>query len=363
MKKYPDSELQDLQENQYLLPQADFDLLIKPVPFATERNVMDPRFYQQQKNLSFLMGLSAKIDQGLAIRTTPIIKKMFDLNKTSKVIKGKLIKEDLTVDTVSHQIPLRIYRKNDQPTPVLIYIHGGGFFGGTLESADELCRSLVLSSELKVVSISYRLAPAFKFPQALHDCLDTLDYVYDNCERLGIDPTQIYLAGDSAGGNLVLATILKEQELGKKRVKKAILIYPVVDMRSFDDTEYKWNIERYETIPYQKQTVHDSVIMGKIVGPLLSEIYLSRYTSPANPLVSPILADLRLLPPLLIIYGQYDFLRLQIEEFIRRLNEESLPVKAIQYLGLGHGFIEWLDTYPQTMDSLQEICAFLENNA
>jgi acetyl esterase len=130
---------------------------------------------------------------------------------------------------------LRLYRPAsraaDAVTPLVLFIHGGGWVIGNLDSHDGLCRSLANQSGASVVAVDYRLAPEQQFPVPLDDCLAALRFVRDNASALRLDPTNAVVAGDSAGGNM--ATVLANHpayQLEGIGFKAQVLFYPVTDL-------------------------------------------------------------------------------------------------------------------------------------
>ncbi|WP_296254292.1 MULTISPECIES: alpha/beta hydrolase [unclassified Pseudomonas] len=130
---------------------------------------------------------------------------------------------------------LRVYRPASSAayavTPLVFFIHGGGWVIGNLDSHDSLCRSLANQSGASVVAVDYRLAPEQQFPVPLNDCLAALRFVRDNAGELRLDPTNAVVAGDSAGGNM--ATVLAnhpEYQLQGIGFRAQVLFYPVTDL-------------------------------------------------------------------------------------------------------------------------------------
>ena len=357
-KNYPDEELIELQKNIIKKNQNDYELRKKPVPFSTAYDIMDPRYYAQMKNAGIAFKFLTKAPTNTVLRTKPIIKKLFDSNKSKRIFEAELNITDFSIFTSTHAIPVRFYQHDKQNRPLLIYIHGGGFFAGTIDSVNEICYSLACLGNMNVLSIDYRLSPEFKFPSAIHDCITVIDYVWNHPEDFYINPASIYLSGDSAGGNLVLATLLKEKEYKQSRISKAVLIYPVTNLASPEVGGYQWDSSYYEMKTSQKKVIIDTISLGRVVGLLVSKLYLSKDIHPTNPFVSPLLADLNDLPPLLVIYGQYDFLRIEIEALLKKLATTNTSVEAIEYLGLGHGFAEYIGTFSQTEDAFNEMTLF-----
>lgn len=130
---------------------------------------------------------------------------------------------------------LRVYRPAgigaEALTPWVLFIHGGGWVIGNLDSHDSLCRSLANQSRASVVAVDYRLAPEHRFPVPLDDSLAALRYVRDNASALGLDVDTAVVAGDSAGGNM--ATVLANHpayQVPGVAFKAQVLFYPVTDL-------------------------------------------------------------------------------------------------------------------------------------
>lgn len=131
-------------------------------------------------------------------------------------------------------LALRLYRPlaaaPDAPQPAMLFFHGGGWVVGDLETHDALARALAAESGCLVAALDYRLAPEHPFPAALDDAMAAFAWLCREAPRLGIDPSRIGVAGDSAGGNLaaVLAIIARDGALPP--VAFQLLLYPVCDL-------------------------------------------------------------------------------------------------------------------------------------
>ena len=100
------------------------------------------------------------------------------------------------------EVPVRLYAPSDAVLPVLVYFHGGGFTIGSVDTHDGLCRQLSHHGRCAVLSVDYRLAPEHKFPTAVDDAWDVVQWLASNGRDYKLDPTRIALGGDSAGGTL-----------------------------------------------------------------------------------------------------------------------------------------------------------------
>jgi acetyl esterase len=136
-----------------------------------------------------------------------------------------------------HTIPARLYVLGSLTTPIyplVVYFHGGGFFGGDLETHDVMVRHLAVVSQAAVLSVGYRLAPEHPFPSGLEDCYAALLWAAANADELGIDAHKIATAGDSAGGGLSTGVLQLVRDRGGPKVTMQMLFYPTT--AGFADT-------------------------------------------------------------------------------------------------------------------------------
>ena len=125
-----------------------------------------------------------------------------------------------------HPMPARLYDDAPGPgRPCLLYLHGGGFTIGSIATHDTLCRELARRSGCAVVSIDYRLAPEHKFPAAVHDAWDALQWLHAQSHGLGLDPSRLAVGGDSAGGTLAAVCAILARDAGLPLALQ-LLIYP-----------------------------------------------------------------------------------------------------------------------------------------
>jgi len=123
---------------------------------------------------------------------------------------------DLTLPSLDGQpLTARLYAVDAGPRPALLYLHGGGFVIGSVDTHDSLCRQLAVRSGAAVVSLNYRLAPEHRFPTAVDDAWAGLTWLADQgAARLGLDPAQLAVGGDSAGATLAAVCALRARDLG-----------------------------------------------------------------------------------------------------------------------------------------------------
>jgi acetyl esterase/lipase len=174
---------------------------------------------------------------------------------------------------------------NTPQDKAILYFHGGGFRIGSVASHRDLIAQIALASGCRVLAINYRLAPEHRFPAALDDAIAAYDWMLGQ----GLTPGNVAFAGDSAGGNLVLAAMLALRERGLPLPVSAVLMSPWTDLAA-TGASY---VTRAEADPIHQRPM----ILA------LAKNYLGGQGDPRDPLVSPLYADLRGLPPLLIQVG------------------------------------------------------------
>src|SRR3954470_15349072 len=152
-----------------------------------------------------------------------------DMRKPENLIAVKET-EDVAIPTDAGDVPARIYRPDttEAPVPTIVFVHGGGFVIGDIETHDNQARAICAGADAVVVSIDYRLAPEAPGPAALHDPYDALKWAADNIGSLGGAPARLAVAGDSAGGNIgaVVAQLCRDNG---PALAAQLLIYPAVD--------------------------------------------------------------------------------------------------------------------------------------
>jgi acetyl esterase len=238
-----------------------------------------------------------------------------------------------TIPGPGGEIPVRVYRpEGDAPKPAIVYYHGGGWVIGSLDTHDGGCRAFANAADAVVISVDYRLAPEHPFPAPVDDAVAALAWVHDHAGELGVDPTRVAVAGDSAGGNLAAVVAQVSRDEGGPPVCFQLLIYPVTDY-VFDDASMNENAEGYF-----------------LTRDAMKWFYSHYLTDPAegeNPRVSPQRApDLSGLAPAFVITAEFDPLRDQGVAYAAAMAAAGTQVDGQTYDGMFHGFlsmVEWID--------------------
>jgi len=223
------------------------------------------------------------------------------------------------------ELPARIYTpKGDGPFPVVVYFHGGGWVIADKTVYDGGARGLCSTSEAIVISVDYRRSPEAKFPAAWDDAFAAYQWAVINAASLNGDPTRMALAGESAGGNLAISTAIAARDGNVQKPLAVLAVYPVGQTGNLETESYR---DSENARPLNK------AMIGWFVDKLLADP-----TDKSNPRLDLINADLKGLPPVIIINAEIDPLRSDGEMLEIALKEAEVDVTRKLYSGVTHEF-------------------------
>lgn len=242
-------------------------------------------------------------------------------------------------------VPARLYmpRGVAASSPGLLYLHGGGFVIGSPDTHDRLTRELAEGLGARVLSLHYALAPEHPYPAGLEDCVDAARWLGTHGAAVGIDPRRLLIGGDSAGANLSAATLLKlRDEGGGPAVRGALLIYG-----RFAEGE----------TPSLEAWGDRDLILSRQGMEWFGKHYGAGGSRASDPYVAPLNADVRGLPPSILVVGTLDPLLSDSELFAARLREAGVPAELHVYEDGIHAFVQ-MSMLDMTADALAKLCAF-----
>ncbi|MBX3607723.1 MAG: alpha/beta hydrolase [Piscinibacter sp.] len=253
---------------------------------------------------------------------------------------------DLQAPGPQGPVPLRLYRPAGaaagQRLPGLLYLHGGGWVIGDLDTHDTLCRELANGSGAAVVAVDYRLAPEHAFPAAVDDTLAALRWVHAQAEALGLDAARLAVGGDSAGGNLAAVAAIAARDAGGPALALQLLIYPATDQRhgaaSHAALGEGYLLTRDSMLYYRRHYLPDPAQ------------YLDWRASPL------LQADLAGLPPALVLTAGFDPLRDEGLAYAQRLTEAGTRSTQLCFERQIHGFITMGRVIGEANDAVR-LCA------
>jgi acetyl esterase/lipase len=229
------------------------------------------------------------------------------------------------------------------PEVRLLYLHGGGFVSGSGGFYLPLAAHISDTAKCAVLLIDYRLAPEHRFPAGLDDCVSAHDWLCSQGPDGSAPARATFVAGDSAGGNLTLATLLALRDRRLRLPQGAISISPAADLTLASKS---------------LQTVHDPIISAKTM-PIFRDHYLGEQ-NPANPLASPVFGDYRGLPPLLIQAGEHEMLRDDSVRVADKAKSDGIDVKLEIWPGMFHVFQSHDPLLPEGKEAIDHIAQFIQ---
>jgi acetyl esterase len=221
--------------------------------------------------------------------------------------------------------------------PALIYIHGGGFWAGDLDTHEPTCRLLAGEGACRVIAVDYRLAPEHKFPAAVEDAFAATRWIEANATRLGIDANRVAVGGDSAGGNLAAVVCQLAKEQGGPKIAFQLLLFPVTQLGSSFPS-----MQEFATGYLLEKEPLDYCYKGYAGGADYSDLRLS-----------PLLAkDFSGLPPTFVTLAGCDPLHDEGLAYAEKLRAAGVDVTVADYPGLLHCFTHMQAVFPQAHEAL-----------
>jgi acetyl esterase len=249
--------------------------------------------------------------------------------------------EDRVVPVGGRQVPVRVYRPAGPAGPgVSVFLHGGGWVFGDLDSHDGVCRSITRGSGITTVAVHYRRAPEHPFPAGLEDAVGVVRWLAGHGAEIGVVAAPLAIVGDSSGGNLAAATALVLRDEGGSPVTFQALLYPATDP-AMGTESYRENADD----PFLSR---DEMVW-----------YWSQYgggTAPADPRAAlSAVTDLRGLPPTYLLAAGLDPLRDEGLAFAEALRRSGVPVRCHEYPDMPHGFLLFAGRLSRAVQGLSEI--------
>jgi acetyl esterase len=254
--------------------------------------------------------------------------------------------EDIRVPGSQGTIGCRIYAPvRGQALPALLYLHGGGWVVGDIDTHDSVCRALANRASCMVLSVDYRLAPEHRFPAPLEDAWAGLVWLHENAAAIGADPDRLAVGGDSSGGNLAAVLARWSRDRGGPRIAAQVLIYPVTNF-DLDTASY-----RMAGTGYGLTRESMSWYWGQ---------YLTDPREGVSPDASPLRAgDLSDLAPALVITCELDPLESEGSAYAAALGAAGVRVEHIHEAGMIHGYIRMAGVIGRARKSWDDCARFL----
>jgi acetyl esterase len=253
---------------------------------------------------------------------------------------------DRWVAVHGRRIFCRVYRPAvDRPLATMVYFHGGGWVWASVDTHDRLVREYCAAGAVAAVSVDYALSPEAKFPQALEECVAVVRHVAAHGADWGLDTGRLLLGGDSAGGNLALASALALRDTGGPALRGLLTAYPVCD-------------SRLDTPSYQEFGGGEFGLSRERMA-FYWNVYVPHAADRAHPWAAPLRADLAGLPPVLVHLAELDVLRSEGEALVAKLRAAGVAVETRSFPGVVHGFLRAMESVSKARDAVAQAGAWL----
>jgi acetyl esterase len=249
---------------------------------------------------------------------------------------------DLMVEGAAGELPARLYTPEVAgPAPLLVFLHGGGFMFGDLESYDGVCRVLCRHGGMMVLAVEYRLAPEHPFPAPVEDARAALRWAFGHTDELGADSLRVAIGGDSAGGSLSAVVSQLAARDGGPAPALQVLIYPAIDPG-----------HAYRSV----ELFADGFFLTRTEMDFFDEAYAGGIADdPADPRRYPLVGDLSGLATAYVVTAGFDPLRDEGEAYGAALEAAETPTLVRRYPSLIHGFINMIGISQASRNALVEI--------
>ncbi len=302
-----------------------------------ELNKKWAREFASSKNIALRDILSGNVSPEVALKFGRYLSETSGIKKSQSIPENVII-ESLTIDDIPAEW-ISVPGANEDK--VYLNLFGGGYVLGNLKSRRWTSYLMSRATKFRSLNIEYRLAPEHPFPAALEDSVKSYKWLLSK----NYDPSNIIIGGQSAGGGLTIATLLKLKELHLPYPKGAILMSPWTDLTG-----------EARSLEYNKKYEPD--MSEGIVN--MAKLY-AQNESYKNPLVSPVFADLKGFPPILIQAGSIEALLDDSLKLAENAKSAGVIVILEVYDNMTHVFQSFGDDLPESIKAFQNIAKFITN--
>lgn len=268
----------------------------------------------------------------------------------ARALRGEIPAEvgarDYVLPLAGRDLSARLYvPQGDESRGLVVYFHGGSFVVGDVETHDWLCRRLAYDTNMRFLSINYRLAPEHPFPAALDDAVDTLRYVSAHRREFAADESRLIAMGDSAGANLVTVASRLLRDDGCDLAAQ-VLIYPTLGPELVTDSAHRFATGYFLNLDYLRYDYRQ---------------YLGEFGDHTDPRVTPLLCnDLAGVAPAIVVVAECDPLRDEGIAYAGLLGHFQVPVEILEAEGMVHGFLEMGGVVPEALAIVDDLAEHLQ---
>ena len=281
----------------------------------------------------------------------PVAELRQQFNERQKSFNQSLPEYNLSIEngvakTAEGDIPLRIYRPEGEALlPALVFMHGGGFVFGDLDTLEGYCREIAHRAHCIVLSVDYPLAPEHPFPAAPQSCYAATCWIQEHLSQWGGDPQRLFIGGSSAGATLAASVCQMIRDQGGPEIAGQILLCPMMDA-NFETRSYQENSKGYGLTREQCRW------------------FLARYAAKPSDYVNPLMLPLRAssfnaLPRALMVTAEFDPVRDDGRAYAQKLKQAGIACEDLCYKGMIHGFYILTVDLPEKEEVLNQMRLFL----
>ena len=238
-------------------------------------------------------------------------------------------------------VPTRV----DDAEKTILYFHGGAWLFGWYNTHRMLLGHIAKQARKQALAVDYRLAPEYPFPAALEDCLAAYHYLLGR----GIRPDQVVMAGDSAGGNLVITSMLALRAAGEPLPAAGVCISPATDLTA-EGVSSNVNANKDAILSSGMYSRFANILRGSFSGG----------HDLNDPLLSPIYADLHGLPPLLVQAGEDEILLISITAFVNKARQEGVQVTYEVWPAMWHVWHIYDPYLPEAHHAVHSVSRYID---
>ena len=322
-----------------------------------------------EKNMSFKIDFSSYLIAKISSVIVPILCPLYNFKQKEIINLRKMMEPtfstnytdieivDIKLNNIDHRHEQEIYlekenrilyrlyipRHYNKSSSVIIWFHGGGFVLGNIRGDNDVCNKISEQTNAMVVSVNYALSPENKFPKAIEDSINAVKWVYSNIHKYNGNKNNIYLAGESAGGNLIISIV---PDLNVK-IKGIVSIYPPLQAYSYSDSHWKY------------ANFNGLLSLNNLLK--FHELYLPNVIYSQDYKVSPIFMKnnmLKKFPKVLFILAEYDILYDDSIIFANKLRKNKILTLVQTYPDI-HGFF---NRGGHTDEAFDEMTKFINQN-
>ncbi|PZO48330.1 MAG: hypothetical protein DCF16_16455 [Alphaproteobacteria bacterium] len=284
------------------------------------------------------MSMTQSVESAILAQTRRALRTLLAVPRARA--KGLARVEDIDIPGPAGALRARYYEaENASPAPLMLYFHGGGFVCCDIDTHDSICSWLAQSSQGRVLSVGYRLAPEAAFPAQLEDARAAVAWGFQNAQRLGADATRLALAGDSAGAYLAATMALEVNRAAPGAIALQVLLYPLIHVR-----DSLWADEELRNFRF----------LGRVAC-----LYIARSLG-AEALPSLLDVDVSAAPPTIIAGGgPMDPVRNDVKAFAEKFRKTGVRVTERKYPVLMHGGLNFTAYSKTATTALREVGALV----